>query len=152
MMDAVNRHKGIAVLGMLTLLVVTYLISDYNGPISFGHTDMGVNVFAAYLGGITGVAMLLLFCMLLAGSSLNSPKVKWMNFMKWFGRNSYNAMVIHNPIKGFITVVVGVCFACRSSSVNHSLPYSLISFIITLVITIVGIAMINWVKSKFERH
>ncbi len=152
MMDAINNHKSVSILCMILWGVVTCLISDYNGPISFGHTDMGVNVFTAYLGGITGVSMLLIFCMLLAGSIFNKPTIKWMNFLKWFGRNSFNAMVIHNPIKGFITVVVGVCFVCDSSAVNYNLLYSFVSFVITLICTVVGIVMINWIKMKFVRH
>ncbi len=152
MLDAVNGHKGISVFVMLFLLVVTCLISNFNGPISFGRTDMGKNVFVAYLGGVTGVSMLLILCILLAGSSFNNPEVKWMNFLKWFGRNSFNAMVIHNPIKGFMGVIIGTVFACGSATVSQNLLYSLVSFVITLIFTIFGICIIDWIKGKFIRQ
>lgn len=152
MMDAVNKYKGRSAFAMLLFVVITCLISDFNGPISFGYTDLVANVFAAYLGGVTGVTMLLIFCMLLAGSSFNKPEVKWMNFLKWFGRNSFNAMVIHNPIKGFMAVVVGTAFACGSAAVSLNVLYSLVSFVITLIFTILGICIIDWIKGKFIRQ
>lgn len=150
MMDAVNGHKALSVSVLLLLVAVTWLISDFNGPISFGHTNMGVNVFTAYLGGVTGVTMLLIFCMLLADSSFNRPEVKWISFLKWFGRNSFNAMVIHNPIKGFMAVVVGGIFACGSAAVSHNILYSSISFVITMIFTILVIYIIDYIKGLIK--
>lgn len=146
MLDSVNSHKKCSVFVMLLLFAVTCLISDFNGPISFGHTDMGVNVFAAYLGGVSGVTMLLILCMLLSGSYFNRTDVIWMKFLKWFGRNSFNAMVIHNPIKGFMAVIVGGIFACGSAAVSQNILYSLVSFVITLFFTMLGMYILDWLK------
>ena len=76
---------------------------------------------------------------------------KWMHWIKWFGRNSFTAMAIHNPIKGFVCVIVGVLLGCGSAAVSNNGSYSVVAFVLTLTITIVGISLVNWVKTVYNK-
>lgn len=74
-----------------------------------------------------------------------------MQDLKWFGRNSFTAMAIHNPIKGFVCLIVGTVFNCSSAIVSESDSYSLIAFVITLFLTVVGIMIVNLIKTKYKQ-
>lgn len=74
-----------------------------------------------------------------------------MHWIKWFGRNSFTAMAIHNPIKGFVCVIVGVLLGCGSAAVSNNGSYSVVAFVLTLTITIVGISLVNWVKTVYNK-
>ena len=89
--------------------------------------------------------------MLLAGTRSCKNDVKWMKWLKWFGRNSFTAMAIHNPIKGFVCVIVGVLFGCGSSAVSQSDSYSLVAFAVTLFITVLSIIAVNWTKNIYNK-
>lgn len=74
-----------------------------------------------------------------------------MKLLKWFGCNSFTAMAVHNPIKGFVCVIVGVLFGCGSSAVSQSDAYSLVAFSVTLVVTIIGIIVVNLTKNTYNK-
>lgn len=107
-MGMVDRHKVVS----FALLVIFVII--YNGSISFGHANLGNNVFVTYICGLAGTLMWLIGCILLTGSKMNKEDLKIMAWIKWFGKNSFNAMAIHNPIKGFVCVIVSVVLHCGS--------------------------------------
>ena len=150
-MDMVNNHKVAAIALASILACIVYIGSQYNGSISFGHADLGRNVFVAYGCGLSGTFMWLIGCILLADTKINKAGVKLLEWTKWFGRNSFNAMAIHNPIKGFACVVVGVALHCGSAAVSANTYYSFIAFLLTLVVTVIGMVFINWIKSKTLR-
>lgn len=66
-------------------------------------------------------------------------------------QKQFNAMAIHNPIKGFVCVVVGVALHCGSAAVSANSYYSFLAFLLTLVATVIGMVFINWLKSKISR-
>lgn len=149
-MDIVNKHKVAAIALASVLACIVYIGSQYNGSISFGHADLGRNVFVAYGCGLAGTLMWLIGCILLADTKINKAGVKLLEWTKWFGRNSFNAMAIHNPIKGFVCVVVGIALHCGSAAVSANSYYSFIAFLLTLVVTVVGMVFINWFKRKIS--
>ncbi len=132
---------GIAIL----CAVIVYFGSQYNGGVSFGHSDLGKNFFVAYSCAFIGTAMVLILSMVIA--SYANPIV---DKLLWFGKNSFDAMVIHNPIKGIVCVFVGMLFQCSSTVVSHNDFYSTIAFFISLAMTIVGMLFINKVKGLFK--
>ena len=150
-MNMVNSHKITTIVLIAVLAYVVYVGSRYNGSISFGHADLGKNVFVTYGCGLSGTLMCLIGCILLADTKINKAGARWLEWIKWFGRNSFNAMAIHNPIKGFICVVVGIALHCGSATVSANSYYSFIAFLLTLVVTVIGMVFINWIKSKISR-
>lgn len=150
-MNMVNIHKITTIVLAAVFAYVVYVGSQYNGSISFGHADIGKNVFVTYGCGLAGTLMWLIGCILLADTKINKAGVKLLEWTKWFGRNSFNAMAIHNPIKGFVCVVVGVALYCGSATVSANSYYSFLAFLLTLVVTVIGMVFINWFKSKISR-
>lgn len=150
-MNMVNSHKITTIVLTAVFAYVVYVGSQYNGSISFGHADLGKNVFVTYGCGLAGTLMWLIGCILLADTKINKAGVKLLEWTKWFGRNSFNAMAIHNPIKGFVCVVVGIALHCGSGAVSANSYYSFIAFLLTLVVTVIGMVFINWFKSKISR-
>ena len=150
-MNMVNSHKITMIVLAAVFAYIVFVGSQYNGSISFGHADLGKNVFVTYGCGLTGTLMWLIGCILLADTKINKAGVKLLEWTKWFGRNSFNAMTIHNPIKGFVCVVVGVALHCGSAAVSANSYYSFIAFLLTLVVTVIGMVFINWFKNKISR-
>ena len=70
-MNMVNSHKIITIVLSAVFAYVVYVGSQYNGSISFGHADLGKNVFIAYGCGLAGTLMWLIGCILLADSAIN---------------------------------------------------------------------------------
>ena len=150
-MNMVNSHKITTIVLTAVFAYIVYVGSQYNGSISFGHAALGKNVFVTYGCGLSGTVMWLIGCILLADTKINKAGVKLLEWTKWFGRNSFNAMAIHNPIKGFICVVFGVALHCGSAAVSANSYYSFLAFLLTLVVTVIGMVFINWFKSKISR-
>lgn len=150
-MNMVNSQKITTIVLTAVFAYIVYVGSQYNGSISFGHADLGKNVFVTYGCGLAGTLMWLIGCILLADTKINKAGVKLLEWTKWFGRNSFNAMAIHNPIKGFVCVVVGIALHCGSAAVSANSYYSFIAFLLTLVVTVIGMVFINWFKSKISR-
>lgn len=146
----VNRHRSIALILFLILAVVVMIGSHFNGSISFGHAAIH-NPLITYPCAFAGIIMLLLICLFLAGTNACLHNAKWIQWFKWFGRNSFTAMAIHNPIKGFVCIIVGTIFDCSSATVSKSNGYSLVAFAITLLLTVVGIMAVNWIKNIYKQ-
>ena len=151
-MDMVNSHKYMSMILIVLLVYIVYVGSQYNGSISFGHANLGRNVFVAYGCGFAGTLMWMMGCILLADTRMNRANVKLLEWTKWFGRNSFNAMAIHNPIKGFVCVIVGVVLHCGSAAVSGNRYFSFVAFLLTLAATIVGMVFINWFKKKISKQ
>ena len=62
----------------------------------------------------------------------------------WFGKRSFDAMAIHNPIKGIIVAIV-------SAFLSNNIYVGIIAFVLTLVITCLGMVIINKVKILFRK-
>lgn len=151
MQNWVDEHRIVSITTIIILAGVVMIGSHFNGSISFGHALIH-NPLLTYPCALAGTAMVLITSMLLAGMRECENHVFWINWLKWFGRNSFTAMAIHNPIRGFVCVIVGVLFGCGSSAVSQSDGYSLAAFVITLVVTVTGIVVINWIKRAYRRE
>lgn len=113
----VKHHKIPSLILSLVCGIVVACFCEYNGSISFGYAYMGRNVILTYLLALLGIVMMMVMCILMSNSKWND--YKWMGAIKWFGKNSFTAMAIHNPIKGImipisIAVVLAIQRVCYS--------------------------------------
>lgn len=67
----------------------------------------------------------------------------FIHWIKWLGLNSFTAIVIHNPIKGIVCVMVGVFLHCVTQTVGDNSFYSFVAFALTMIVTIMGICFVN---------
>lgn len=132
--------------------VVVYVVAMINGSITMGHAYIGQHPFLFYIGSFAGVFAMILLCLLLESTRQNENNNSLFKAIKWFGKNSFNAMAIHNPIKGFVIVIVAVLFSTSKDSVQASTLYSIISFVITLIATVLCMLLINYAKENRQKR
>ena len=104
------------------------------------------NFFIFYGAALCGIVMMLILCVWLSSARHN---YLW-RFTEWFGRNSFTSMVIHNPIKGIVVVIVAQILGVTSTIVEQDYTMAFVAFLITFVTTCVGIVVINYIKSKIK--
>ena len=152
---AVGKHKLICFVGMLVGFALTAYIGHHNGVVSMGHSRLGSNPLVFYVTALIGICSLLLLCVLLSGIPRffggGKTLEKVFSGLKWFGRNSFNAMAIHNPIRAFVMVIVAMAFHTTDVVVSKTTSWSLIAFVITLIVTIIGMLFINWGNARFSK-
>lgn len=121
--------------------------SIYNGHVSMGSNQLG-NPFVFYPTAICGVAAMLIMAILLGSSKYN--KKPPLSFVKWFGRNSYYAMAVHNPIKGVIIILVTTIFSKLGVHIigQNNYVVAIVSFIITTILVVVFIVGVNWLFKR----
>ena len=61
-------------------------------------------------------------------------------------------MAIHNPIKGVVVVVIAKLFHSSNSEVITSVPLSIVTFVITLAITVLCMWLISWGLKKLLKR
>ena len=141
----VNKKRWFSFLIMLALFVVVYYGGLYNGKVSMGHASIR-NPFIFYSIAFIGVFAFIIMCSLIAQSIVNDNK--WMQGVKWFGQNSFIAMVIHNPIKGFVIVALASVLGMEKMTVMRRTWTAILALLITLLATIAIMIMIVRIKSK----
>lgn len=134
----------------IVLWLITAIGSQFNGHVSMGSNRLG-NPFIFYPIAICGTAAMFILTILLSSSKYNTKPT--LSFVKWFGRNSYYAMAIHNPIKGIVVIVVTALFTKLNilGSSNNNYAIALVSFMITMIIVVISIVVINWILKKCLR-
>ena len=85
-------------------------------------------------------------CSLIAQSKVNDHK--WMQGVKWFGQNSFIAMAIHNPIKGFVIVTLASLLGIEKMAVMSRTWTAIIALLITLLVTTTIMILIVSIKNK----
>ncbi len=143
--QSVNKNRWVSFLIILAMFVVVYYGALFNGRVSMGHADIN-NPFIFYPIAYLGVFAFIILSSLIAQSKAND--YKWMNGVKWFGQNSFIAMVIHNPIKGFVLVVLTSVLGMKKPSDNYGTLTALLALLITLVATIVIMWIIVTIKER----
>lgn len=130
---------------------IVYYISQINGAISFGHNFWGKSILYAYASGIVGTIMMLIICALISLYYKNKENQVLFQKLKWFGSHSFDAMAIHNPIKGFVCVFLGYLLHSNSSEVSNNPFYSILALLLTLSVTILGMILIIKVRNISKR-
>ncbi len=148
---AVANHKWISFIGMLIGFALTAWLGHQNGVVSMGHSRIGNNHLLFYFTALIGIIAMLLLCVLLSNIKAGKKLENIFSGLRWFGKNSFNAMAIHNPIRSFVMVIVAMAFHTTDTMVSKTTSLSLIAFVITLIMTIIGMLFINWGNSRFSK-
>ena len=143
----VMSNKIHSVLIIVLLYIIVILIANYNGHVTMGSNILG-NPFCFYLGAFCGMIATIMTSILLSMTKCNLSRI--IKFVKWFGRNSYYAMAIHNPIKG-VCVMVVISILSRAHVFNRYIIGS-ISFLTTLLITVISIWILHHIISFTKQH
>jgi fucose 4-O-acetylase-like acetyltransferase len=146
---AVRSHKWICIGGMLIGFALTAFIGHRNGVVSMGHSRLGNNPLVFYVTAFVGIVSMLVLCILVSG--LFAQENRLSLGVKWFGKNSFNAMAIHNPLRAFIMVIVARFFHTTDVVISKTTSLSLLSFVVTLIVTCIGMWMIEYGNKHFRK-
>lgn len=116
---------------VIALFFIVYWGGALNGKVSMGHAHIN-NPFLFYPIGCLGTFAMLSLTMLLS-SWVRETIIG--NSIKWFGQNSFIAMAIHNPIKGFVVVALASVLGMGKTAVMKGTMTAIVAFVLTLVIT-----------------
>lgn len=150
MQAGILKNRSIAVVSILVLVVALYFLSVYNGYVTIGSNQLGENTWLFYLDGYIGIAAMLTLCILLADAH---PKTKGaihiMDYIKWFGQNSFYVMATHFPIKEVLSRIVDKLFSCN---VRTDEKYGLIVFVLTMIADTFVVWLICVIKNKINEQ
>lgn len=147
-MEAVKERKGLFASIALLLFVGVCFVALYNGYPSMGHARLN-NPVLFYPGAFFGSAAMIIVCAMLA-NSLTGNKL-WDGVL-WFGSNSFIAMAIHNPIKGFLVAIVAIIMGMTTGEVLHNVPLGIVIWIITFAITAIFMIFIVRFKKRLNKQ
>lgn len=133
---------------MLISFITLCLGAAWNGRVSMGHALLGKSVAVFYIDALCGIVAFLLLCLslqsLLAGGS--NLFVRWL---RWWGKNSFTVMAVHNPIKGVVVVAVSWLFGTSSSMVNRTTLYAAVACVCVVLLTSLLIYCFNGLFKRF---
>lgn len=148
LINIVNNNKGLYFIVAVILSILLYFLSVQNGYVTIGSNKLGNSTWLFYLNGFIGIASMLIFCLLIAERQYKSKvTIKVMDYVKWFGRNSFYVMATHFPIKEIFSRIVNSIFHC---DVHKDLDYALIVFVLTLIVDSIVVWMVCWLKQKLS--
>lgn len=131
----------------LILFIGVYFVASNNGNPSMGHARLN-NPFLFYPGAFMGTVAIIIVCAIL-NIFLNNNKL-WKCVL-WFGSNSFIAMAIHMPIKGFLIAIAVELFDTTPYAVKTNVPLGLVIWMITLTITSILMVFIVRFKKRLSR-
>ena len=144
--NVVLKNNVISVVVIIALFAICYLGAGENGRLSMGHSNIG-NPVIFYPVAIAGTIAMLIISMLL---SEWLKGVKFNTAITWFGQNSFIAMAIHNPIKGFVVVADAYLLGISVAEAGSSDLMVFLCWLMTLIITIVLMLLIVGIKRKIK--
>lgn len=139
------KRKTIAVLLGALALIGLVIGSLYNGPVGMSSNTMN-NIFIFYPSAICGIYVTFLIGLYLE-QNLKSDRIK--NSLLWFGRNSFHAMAIHNPIKGIVIAIIASLFGISTVHAQCHYGMALCAFFICLISTVFTMLLIQYFQCKF---
>ena len=71
-----------------------------------------------------------------------------MSYIKWFGRNSFYVMATHFPVKEAFIRLLGSVLHVNREAIVSNMKYSLIVFILTLLVDSLVIFVVCKLKEK----
>lgn len=149
--DIVGGKKLLSFVLMLIAFCLVYIGSQLNGQPSMGHANIH-NPALFYPTALAGVLGMLIMSCLFSLSKLNLKGR--FNGLKWFGQNSFIAMAIHNPIKGFIIIALAYLFHTGKMDIMRSTPTALLAWLICIFTTVICMIIIVKFKKriKLKKH
>ena len=132
-----NTRKMIV--GILIAIIPFTLGALYNGHITLGSNSLGKSTLLLYIVGFIGVAIIISISALL-------ERLKIIGLIEFIGRNSFDFMAVHVPIKGFLIILFGKIIHIDSQTISNSPLLSAIIFFITLIACFVTVMLIEQFK------
>lgn len=146
-MNFVLKRQAVSSIIVILLFLVTYNGGVINGQVSMGHASIH-NPFLFYPVSYVGIFAMLGLCVLLS-AWLNETKM--VSGIKWFGQNSFIAMSIHNPIKGFVIFALAAVLKVGKMTIMRGMDTALLAFLVTLVVTVAIMIIIVWLKRTYKK-
>ena len=151
-LQLINDNKLYSYGLALLLFSCVFIIAYMNGSPSMGHARLN-NPFLFYTGAIGGIVAAIISSVLYSNITNINHLKKWL---LWFGSNSFIAMAIHNPIKGFLIAVMSKITHTSTMHISTSIPYSLCAFALTTITTvllmIIIVKLTNIVKNYSKKY
>ena len=149
LINCVNRNKGRYFAAGVALTILLYFLSVQNGYVTIGSNKLGNNTWLFYLNGFIGIASMLIFSLLIAEIQyMTKVAAEAMDYVKWFGRNSFYVMATHFPIKEIFGRLVNSVFHC---DVHKDLDYAFLVFVMTMIADSIVVWLVCWTKNKCSK-
>ena len=145
--SAINNNICLSSIIALLLFIGVYFVAFFNGNPSMGHARLN-NPVLFYLGAFMGSVAMFILCVLFANRSAFNKLLFLRRGVLWFGSNSFIAMAIHMPIKGFLIEIAAKMLNATPYVVKTSVPLGIVIWMITLVITATMMILIVRFKER----
>lgn len=130
-MSAVTNHKQVFSIAIVILFSLMTILSMKYGECSMGSSSYGCPLSVYYVRAFSGCIGLVLLSALIC--SIVNKKSSLYDYIKWCGKNSFDIMCLHIPIKG--VVVISLTKVLKLSfDIQENLLYSSLAFVITIAI------------------
>lgn len=132
---------------MIILSAILVFSAHYNGHISLGSDLLGRSPFIFFVNAIIGIFAIGVFSIILSSINRTASVVKiCMDYLLWFGRNSFFIMATHYPIfVGIVTCLTWITKKPVGFLVNDYFWFSVL-FIITCACSSVAALLIGKLK------
>lgn len=145
-----QTHYFIRIIIAIVLSSITVFLSFCFGECSMGSSSYQCHEFIFISRAFMGIVALMEIAMLLSKIQLIGMST-FLDALRWCGRYSLEIMCIHIPIKGIVVIMITKLLKLKFD-LSESFLYSLISFIITIGISLfVIIFIINKLKYIFNK-
>jgi len=127
------------------LLTVLYLIFvQMNGYISMGHNYLGNQAWLFFINAFIGSISIILLSLLLSSLLKRGWLQHFTRYVRWLGRNSFNAMATHLPIRSCLLVLFAIMLhTSAGTDLCSNIRISLVVYMATLLVTSFFILIIN---------
>ena len=139
----IKDHSFCSIILAVLLGLIVYVVAIVNGKVSMGHANPGKYPLLFYAGAFCGIIMVYIISVIISGI------VRRRSFIEWFGKNSFCVMAIHNPLKGIVVVIVAKFLHTTVNSINSSLSYALVAFVLSVIVTALFTYLISYLESRF---
>jgi hypothetical protein len=149
LVDKISSYKVLSIISIIVLTKILLYSSIHNGAISVGSNELGNNTVLYSINALIGITTTLAFCILLSQIRTKTAMGNSvLNYIKWFGRNSFYVMATHFPMKEAFIRLLGFVLHTNREAVVSNMKYSLIVFILTLLVDSVVFLVVCKLKEK----
>lgn len=136
-----------------TFLIVFYLIAvQKNGYISMGHNYLGSQTWLFFVNAFMGSISIVLLSLLLSSLLKQGWLHLFTRYVLWLGRNSFNAMATHLPVRSCLLAVFAmIMHTSAGTDLCSNIRISLVVYTTTLLVTSVVILLINKGKLMVQK-
>lgn len=145
LLASVKKHRTVTAAIVLVAAIGVYFGAKYNGAPSMGHANLGANPYVFYGTAVLGIVSFIGICI---GLSFIQAEGKIISYVKWFGRNSFRVMALHNPIKGAVMLIVAKLCSITTGTINTNAGYAALTFVLTVIVSSVTVWLIGLALQK----